>query len=50
MYRVGKSLVELEYYSKAREWFTKALELCKDKDVVSLELEKIQDKASYFIV
>ena len=51
MFRIGKVLSALGYYSKAREWFIKALELCtddKDKNAVSSDLEKICDKVGYF--
>ena len=52
MFRIGKALSALGYYSKAREWFNKALDLCtdeKDKNAVSLDLEKILDKVIYFL-
>ena len=48
MYRIGKALSELGYYSKAREWLIKTLEYCNDMKV-SLDLANIQDMVGYFL-
>jgi len=52
MYRIGKALVGLCYYLKAREWFTKSLEHCPDekyKNTVRSELEKTPQTVYIFL-
>ena len=52
MFRIGKALSGLGYYSKARELLTKAMDLCaddKDKNAVRSDLEKIDEKVVYFL-